>query len=98
MDSWALLHSQNNQNKFTYLYDVLLKLKETNCKCLDTSIELLQDMLCIKADNKDDFVDQMKNIETKFKLLKDDRFFFFHFHNLVNIKLGKHLFFLENIF
>ena len=95
MDGWPGLHSKDNKNKFELLNNILKERKSPNCDCQGTSIQLLRDILCITSTENDSFEIQMANIKLKFDLINDNSFFFFHFHNLINLKLGKELFFLK---
>ena len=96
MSDWSGLHSKNNKNKFELLNSILKEKKSPNCDCQGTSTHLLREILCITSTENESFEKQMATIKLKFDLINDDSFFFFHFHNLINLKLGKELFFLNS--
>jgi hypothetical protein len=96
MQSWSGLHDKTNNNKFDLLQTILKEQNKTNCDCYPSSIQYLQEMLCISKNNNDSFEIQMEKIKEKFDLLNDHQFFFHHYHNLVNLKLKKDIFSLPN--
>jgi hypothetical protein len=88
MNHWNTLHHDDETNKFENFVSILNQLKNNpNCPCHGHASEYFLDMLGFSGN--ENFDNDYNVIKSKFLKIKSSRFFFVHYHNLINIKLDK---------
>lgn len=96
MEYWKILHKNTHtplNEQFNELVNILneLKMNKSICDCQPKATEFLEEMLNVK-----NLINKHNLLEKNFCVLENTKFFFFHYHNLVNLKLLKGLFSIDN--
>jgi hypothetical protein len=92
MDHWKTLHKDDETNKFENFVSILNQLKNSpSCPCHGHASKYFLEMLGF-SDNVN-FENDFDMIRSTFLKIKSTMFFFIHYHNLINVKLGKCIFF-----
>jgi hypothetical protein len=100
INHWTTLHSNEKTDiKFNQLCIILSSLKnDLNCDCQPTANEFLFEMLNLySVKNKTNKFEDVQLLKENFLHLNNTSFFFFHYHNLINLKLFKPIYPLKKL-